>query len=245
MKFSQKFLRLALLLSLGVMVAWSWPGSSDKFAADQIKEVEISKLAGKVDIEATSQANAWIEKIRQNCPLEAKLKGNTLSIVESCAKSGSCNCAPGKIKVYLPAQAKLNVKNVAGDIEVEGMQGPATFAISSGELELEQSSGEVYATVANGKVDFSKFTGTANIKVTNGKVNVSLKESPRTGPIYIETTNGDIEVECPPDMEVAAELKVTAGMVVNEFTDSKSPNAVKIFAKALTGNIHIEKDLDD
>ena len=245
MKFSQKFICLIFVLSLGTMVAWSWPGSSDKFPADQIQEVEISKLAGKVDIEATSQSNAWIEKVRQTCPLEAKLNGSTLSIVESCAKPGACNCGPSKIKVYLPAQAKLNVKNVAGDVEVEGMQGPATFAITSGELELEQSSGTVNATVANGKVDFSKFTGTANIKVTNGKVDVSLKKSPSTGPIYIETTNGDIEVECPPDMEVAADLKVTAGMVINEFTDSKSPSAVKIFAKSLAGNIHIEKDLDD
>ena len=245
MNFSQKLLHLAFILSLSAGAAWAGPGSPDKFAADQIKEVEISKLAGEIEIEATTQAHAWIEKIRQTCPLATTLNGNTLRIIESCAKAGACNCGRSKIKVYLPAQAKLKVKNEAGEVEVEGMQGPATFALTSGELEFKHSSAEVDATVTNGKVELSKFTGKAQVKVTNGKIDVSLLKAPRTGPLFLETTNGNIKVEGPLDMEVAAELKVTAGKVVNEFTDSKSPSAVKIVAQTVAGNIYIEKDHDD
>lgn len=258
-----KFLGLptGLILSLCLGGSLAMAADVSKFPADQINSVEITKLTGKVYIEVTSQTEASVEKIGNNCPIEIGLTQNKLTIKEIAPK-GSNNCN-GTIKVSIPATANINVDAQAADVYANGLKGNAHFEISSGDLTVKNAQSNLTAKLGSGNIDLVKFAGQTKVQLMSGNAHISFVKADTNGPTTVKTMSGDVEIDLPQDFNqgpitassVAGNVKIKApaklaikadlhsltGKIKNEFPEGPVANALEISAKTTAGNIKIEK----
>lgn len=126
-------------------------------------------------------------------------------------------------RVSLPRGARVEVKNVNGRIEVDGVAGP------------------VKAETVNGSVDVTGAASAVDASAVNGSVEVQLARVDPAGRSELSTTNGSVRLTLPRDASADVEARTVNGRVGCDFdlADSRKSRR-KIEGRIGTGGARFE-----
>jgi len=126
-------------------------------------------------------------------------------------------------RVSLPRGARVEVKNVNGRVEVDGVAGP------------------VKAETVNGSVDVTGAASAVDASAVNGSVEVQLARVDPAGRSELSTTNGSVRLTLPRDASAEVEAHTVNGSVGCDFdlSDSRKSRR-KIAGRIGTGGARFE-----
>ena len=114
--------------------------------------------------------------------------------------------ANSTIALWLPDDARLQIRTTHGAIEIDGaLAGGGELITSDGSIVVRSVRGDWYAETTSDDVSLEDVEGTFKVKTTNGAIRFS-GELASTGTSRMETTNGSIDVllEGEPDLTLHA-----------------------------------------
>jgi DUF4097 and DUF4098 domain-containing protein YvlB len=158
--------------------------------------------AGQVQIHGVVHARGWsdadarekLSQIESNPPIS---QDNNLIRVEGVRFSmGSASI---DYTITVPANTELRSHSGSGDIDVSGIQGPATFAAGSGGITASGIGNDVRAVAGSGNVKIFGVQGQA--QVTTGSGDIAVHDA--KGAVRLHSGSGAIDVERPSDAVVA------------------------------------------
>jgi hypothetical protein len=92
--------------------------------------------------------------------------------------------------ITVPADTDIHAMSGSGNIQVNGIKGPANFTGGSGTITASNMAGDVQATVGSGDIRLSEIQG--RVEVTAGSGDIELAEI--HGDIRARTGSGDIKI---------------------------------------------------
>jgi DUF4097 and DUF4098 domain-containing protein YvlB len=101
--------------------------------------------------------------------------------------------------VTVPANTALHSQSGSGDVDVRGIQGPASFTAGSGDVTATGIGNDVQATAGSGTIKISSVQG--QTQVTTGSGDIVVRDA--QGAVRVHTGSGGIEVREPNDNVVA------------------------------------------
>jgi len=102
-------------------------------------------------------------------------------------------------EVTVPADTEIRAASGSGSVEVNGVQGPATFIVGSGSISATDVANDVRAIVGSGNVRLADMGG--EVDVTAGSGNVHIDGS--KGEVRVRAGSGQIRIAQPGDAVVA------------------------------------------
>ena len=211
-----------------------------KFPAAKIKEVEIYKLSGTIEIYASPSNEAWIEKAGTDCKTEIALEQSTLTVREFDASS-SLNC-PHALKAFVPAQVALRLNSNAANVTVQGLQGSVDLELGSGDSTFKESGGSIRAYVNSGNVLLENFSGRAHMRTKSGNIVISMDQAAAGGQLNLETRSGNVAVKLPPGLEAVTNLKTTSGHIIDDYGPQKDKqHPLRVRVQTQSGDVAIQK----
>ncbi len=102
--------------------------------------------------------------------------------------------------IEVPANTELHSVAGSGDVDVRGIQGPATFTAGSGNITASEIGNDVQALAGSGDVKISTIQG--QVQVTTGSGDISVRSA--KGAVRVRTGSGDVQMDVPNDEAVAA-----------------------------------------
>lgn len=158
--------------------------------------------SGEVRIHGEIQAGHWnfdnenkrIEDVKSNPPVSQK--GNLIQI--SGARPGLHNVSID-YTIEVPVETEIHCNTGSGDVEVDGIKGPAIFFSGSGNITAESIAGDIQTKTGSGEVKFQNVQG--QVQATTGSGDVQIQKA--KGEIRLGTGSGDISIEQPGDNVVA------------------------------------------
>jgi DUF4097 and DUF4098 domain-containing protein YvlB len=102
-------------------------------------------------------------------------------------------------RIEVPAATELHCGTGSGDVQVRGIQGPATFTSGSGNIHASEIGNDVQATAGSGDVAFSDVQGQVQVGTGSGDISVHTAK----GAVRLHTGSGKLEIAAPNDAVVA------------------------------------------
>jgi DUF4097 and DUF4098 domain-containing protein YvlB len=202
---------LAIVLAAGVSLA------SEKFeekfektvALAKDGKVDISNLSGNIVVTTWTQGEVKIEavkvsqasslaKAKENAAkvtIEVTPEGNILRIETKYPKSGgpfggeSVNVSVD-YKLWIPQTASLKAKNISGNVDAEGLGGPADLDAVSGNVILRKAAKGAEGKSISGNVEVTEVTGDVFLKSVSG----SIKAQQIKGSVEAESVSGSLDL---------------------------------------------------
>ncbi len=143
------------------------PRSVDLSASTTSGNVELSDLAGAIQVNATS-GEVLISSVEANCDID--MTSGDVSLKE--------------------IKGEIDVMATSSNLLLESITGAVTMQATSGDAELLWVNGAVRITKTSGNVRAEKCSGDFNIKSTSGDIVLDQRE----GELYISTTSGNVDV---------------------------------------------------
>lgn len=155
--------------------------------------------AGEVQIRGVIHARGWsdadarekLNRIESNPPVS---QDNNLIRV------GATGSASIDYTVTVPANTELHCHVGSGDVDVSGIQGPATFTSGSGDIVASGIGNDVQAFAGSGNVKIFGVQG--ETQATTGSGDIAVHDA--KGAVRLRSGSGTVDVENPQD-RVAAE----------------------------------------
>lgn len=97
--------------------------------------------------------------------------------------------------IVVPAEAEVHATTGSGDLEVDGVKGPATFTSGSGGITASNIGGDVQAVAGSGAIELRNIQG--HVQATAGSGDVTLTSV--HGETRLHTGSGDQEISSPGD----------------------------------------------
>jgi DUF4097 and DUF4098 domain-containing protein YvlB len=113
---------------------------------------------------------------------------------------------------------ELDIKNVNGDISIQGVTCDAGIELVNGEINIEKVKGFVELELANGDINVKDTEHVTDIELANGKVMVELKSISDDG-LDIEIANGTVKVYLAEHLDVDIEAANAIGRISIEGLD--------------------------
>ncbi len=234
--------RSGVLLGICFSASMLMAAESVKFPAEKIKEVEIYKLTGDIEISTVTGGEAWIEKAGTACKTEIALEQNTLTVREMDTNSGA-NC-PEPLKAFIPANVALRLNSNAANVAAQGLQGSVDLEIGSGNTVFTNSGGSIRAYVNSGNVKLDQFYGRAHMRTKSGNIVISMKDAATDGQLNLETTSGNVSVKLPQGLDAVTNLKSTSGNIVDDFGPSKDKtHPLRVRVQTKSGDVAVQRTL--
>lgn len=189
----------------------------------------------KNTVEINAKKAGTDSQLRQT-DIEIKKKGNDLSI-----------------KTYFP---RGDVKNVFVDFELRVPEKILfkEIKIQKGDLSSIQIYGELKALIAEGKIDIEDFSGTCDLTTEEGTIVARIFESKKDDNLFFKTTNGDIRIYLPPQLNAQIDAETHEGDISSDFIleekmetplktwkETFGTGEAKIHLKSWKGKIQIKK----
>jgi DUF4097 and DUF4098 domain-containing protein YvlB len=173
---------------------------------------------------------------------------------------GDTRLKTGMGRIDLETVAKLNVKNGAGDVDVDHVTGHAEISTGIGDVRvrvldgsavIKNSSGPTWVGVAGGDLRVKAAAG--NIAVDSARASVVAKSSMGDlrvseivrGSVVLETGAGDVEVGIREGTAAYLDVNATAGRVDNALSAADAPTAsderVEVRARTTIGDVAIRR----
>jgi hypothetical protein len=102
-------------------------------------------------------------------------------------------------RIEVPAATELHCGTGSGDVEVQGIQGPATFTSGSGSIHASDIGNDVQATTGSGGIRLSDIQGQVQAGAGSGDVSVDGAK----GAVRLRSGSGKLEIGSPNDAVVA------------------------------------------
>ena len=155
--------------------------------------------AGEVRVHGDIEARGWSEKgsqervheLEANPPVSQE--GNLIRIGGS--GSHSTNGASIDYTIVVPADAEIHSATGSGDVEVNGIKGPANFTSGSGAITAANISADVQAITGSGEVHLTQVQG--QVQVTTGSGDITLDSVHNQ--VRLHSGSGDMEINSPAD----------------------------------------------
>jgi DUF4097 and DUF4098 domain-containing protein YvlB len=161
--------------------------------------------SGKVEIHGkihagwhvTGDVEQRVHDLEANPPIEQN--GNTIRIghIEDHERMRNISIS---YEVIVPAETKLHSSSGSGNVQVDGVTGPAEATSGSGNVTLNNIGSEVHARSGSGDIDLNSVHGSARVSTGSGTVHAmgiagSFTGSSGSGDVRFEqTAPGDVDV---------------------------------------------------
>ncbi len=173
----------------GKITVTTWGNDSVEVYALKVSEVGQSEL-DKVSIEVSTGAVMVVKTIH-------KSKDPRVSV---------------DYRIKVPADVSVeHLETTNGAISLEGTTGDATLISTNGDINVKDVDGSVRVTTTNGNIEIKDVTVVRGVKTTNGKITVEIPAI--TSNLEITSTNGDVTVYVPEDLDADIVMKTTNGKV--------------------------------
>jgi DUF4097 and DUF4098 domain-containing protein YvlB len=151
---------------------------------------------GEVRVHGEIQVRAWSDKtgqqrvdaIQSNPPVTQD--GSLIRIGGSSWRSKDVSI---DYTITVPVDAEIRATTGSGDLEINGLKGPANFTTGSGDIKAFRIAGDVQVTAGSGAVELSEIGG--QVQVTAGSGDITLDRI--GGDIRLQTGSGALEVTDP------------------------------------------------
>ncbi len=204
---------LAVLFTLTAGIARSGEKFEEKFEKTvplpKEGKVDISNISGKIVVTSWSQGDIRIEAVKySDASSEAKAKENAAKVTIEVMTEGNIVRIETKYpkgggifghesvdvsvdyKLTIPQAAGLKAKNISGDIDAEGLGGPADLDVVSGDIALRGAGQGAECNSVSGNVTVSGVTGAVFVKSVSGDVRARQVK----GSVEAESVSGELEL---------------------------------------------------
>jgi DUF4097 and DUF4098 domain-containing protein YvlB len=122
------------------------------------------------------------------------------------------------LKIRLPANLKLEVKDRSGDIQIESMQGGVLIDDRSGDIDLSNIHGGLEIDDRSGDISVITMAGDITINDSSGDINLitvegDTKIQDKSGDIRVNALSGNLDIE---DSSGDIRVKTVSGVVTVE-----------------------------
>ncbi|HKS81225.1 MAG TPA: DUF4097 family beta strand repeat-containing protein [Candidatus Acidoferrales bacterium] len=165
-------------------------------------DVHVSTAAGtEVRVHGEVHLHEWgddkdkmLDSLRTNPPVSQE--GNLIRVGQL-PRSFSHSSIDYTIEV--PPQSEVRCASGSGDVEVDGIQGPATFTSGSGNVTTHSIGGDVQIKTGSGDLSLDQVQGQVQVTTGSGDIEVHTVK----GAVRLSTGSGDIVITHPGDNVVA------------------------------------------
>lgn len=153
---------------------------------------------GEVRVHGEIQVNSWsaesgqrtLHDLESNPPISQD--GNLIRVSGSGQHFHDVSI---DYSIVVPAEAELHATTGSGDLEVNGVQGPANFTSGSGAISASNIAGDVQAVAGSGAIELSHIQGQVQVTAGSGDITLSAVH----GETRLHTGSGDLEINNPGD----------------------------------------------
>ena len=243
MCFTRRPSAFALLALLALLPTATLPlvlpaQSSDDttFAVPRHAVIDITLRSGRLVVHGTDRNTAELRANDQRYELRSTGVGVTLAAREDRGRdfgtrpeSRDARDRDGRLELSVPrgvrlvisaGSADVDVRDIAGDVEVHSLSGDiALRAIGghamveslSGEVRLTDGAGDTRVSTMSGDITLRGVRGSANVHTTSGTVALSMV---RPAAVEVESTSGDIVFDGDPTDDARLRLTTHSGDVI-------------------------------
>jgi DUF4097 and DUF4098 domain-containing protein YvlB len=161
--------------------------------------------AGEVRIHGEIQVRAWSDKSGQRRVDEIQSAPPVVqegSLIRIGGSGWSSKDVSIDYTITVPADAEIRATTGSGDLEINGLKGPANFIAGSGDIKASKISGDVHATAGSGAIELSDIGG--QVQATTGSGDITLDRI--QGDSRLQASSGTLEITDP-----AGKLEATTG----------------------------------
>lgn len=198
------------------------------------------RVKGSFSLRATPRARAErLAQLLQDSP-PVEVRGREVRVGE--LSKYAARVGPGLLgplegvwidyQIEVPEVCEVNIKSGSGDIQIQGISGPAAVFTGSGDIELEGISGDVEVRAGSGDVQARKLGG--ELRVTTGSGDVSTLGV--QDDLEIKTGSGDVKAQ-----GISGDLRVTTG----SGDLSLEGLAGDVEVKSGSGDIHVDSGIPE
>jgi len=195
-------------------------------------DVTTGRVALRIEDGATPQlklTKTVLLKNQSNDQLSKILKGATLTVARSFVDSSrleiSSDLARGinstdvafDVQIVLPVSVPTQVIMDNGPAEVKGLKANVEIRTDNGAITLNDIVGNVVAETSKRAIEITNVAG--NLRAETSDADIVLKIAPPDGgQVFVETTNGGIDLALSPTTKAAINLDATDGTVTADLT---------------------------
>lgn len=151
--------------------------------------------------------------------------------------------ASGDIKLRAPMDtrmSRLKLATASGDVAFRASADGISIKTMSGDIDGGCDCERLDCGSVSGDIKLEAACGEANLKSVSGDVRMKCElRAPRN--IDAQSTSGNVRVSLPADANVRLSANTVSGSVRNAFSDSADPDATRVRAKSVSGNVDISK----
>lgn len=217
-----------LLFILAVAVTVALPAWADEWS-------KAYSLSGKPDLRIeTSDANIRVTTWDQNSiaakvistrykigeggiRIEERQTGNAVEIDVHYPHHGiSVEWGPHRVDILIqmPREGNVNLHTGDGKIEVAGLKGEMDLHTGDGSENLDSVDGRLHAITGDGHIQATGRFDELQLKTGDGHVEVSARQGSTLGaPWRLETGDGSVSLELPPDLSADVDLHTSDGHI--------------------------------
>lgn len=175
-------------------------------------------MRGSVHLAGAAQSTADLSFIRRGRGKSAEAarsvlngirvteRGTEAKYTYTLAADRKTDYAAVDVQGQVPRGGSLRIDRLTGPVRISGVRGPVTIKHEHGSVEVRGAAAPV------------------QINIENGDVHVGFRTVPDDGDVQLQTSNGDIRLEVPPDAAAQIEAQTDAGVIRTRgasFTDEQ------------------------
>lgn len=194
------------------------PTFNEKVAADPHGVVEISNVAGTVEVSAWDKPEVEVRADLGSGVDRVEFKGDSgRTLVKVIVPNHTFHSASANLHVFVPRQSELDVSSVSADVTTTEVEGSLQLKTVSGNIradvfdnntEIKTFSGDlvlrgrgkgatatIHATTISGNIRIDRSAGDVDASTISGDLTVRLDSAHPTRNVRVRTTSGDLTFE--------------------------------------------------
>ncbi|MEK6642955.1 MAG: DUF4097 family beta strand repeat-containing protein [Planctomycetota bacterium] len=137
-------------------------------------------------------------------------------VASGCEKDVHATTSNGRINVR-DCNASLVAETSNGEVSAWDVKGDVDVRSSNGSLDLQRvGKTKVKAITSNGRIRIVDASGAATLRTSNGSVELHCRSVPANADIQVVSSNGNVEVEIPGNINANVDMQTTNGRVHSE-----------------------------
>lgn len=200
-------------------------GMTEKDAREFAEKIEIEvgkdptrpdtlRIAARMPVmDANRNQSAKFEIVMPpNAELALDTRNGRISAA-GCDKNINANTSNGRVNIR-DCDGSVVIDTSNGEVSAWDVKGDIDVRSSNGGLDLQRvGRNTVKAVTSNGRIHIVDATGAANLRTSNGSIELHCKSVPPSPDIQVVTSNGNVEVEVPNNINASVDLLTTNGRV--------------------------------
>lgn len=189
---------------------------------------------GRVRLTSAKGGSAALEV---RCPIGSDVAVGTISgKVTLRGQLGSVRVTTVSANVEIESAEELDVRSIAGSIEVDRCTGRCRLQTKSGRAFCGGSADETSASTLSGEIRLGETRGRVHAQSVSGSIEVGMAAR---GDVKVHTISGSVRVRVPEDVRPSARLRSISGKPRNECPPGQD---CEIRVQSMSGKIEVVPD---